>query len=123
MSPEQNKKTALASFRLIETGDSDLAREIIADDFVNREAMDDPDQADRNLKGSAGFLATSAWLRAAFADLSFEDLETLAENDWVVVQATMTGRHVPCRPPEAEVTRTGLVIAAPLGLDGTAWYQ
>lgn len=94
MSPEQNKKTGLASFRLIETGDSDLAREIIADDFVNREAMDDPDQADRNLKGSAGFLATSAWLRAAFADLSFEDLETLAENDWVVVQATMTGRHV-----------------------------
>ncbi len=93
MGLEQNKKTAIASFRLIETGDPDLARDIIADEFVNREAADDPDQADRNLKGPGGFLATSSWLRAAFADLRFEDLEATAESDRVVVEATMTGRH------------------------------
>ena len=32
-------------------------------------------------------------LRAAFDDLRFEDLETIAENERVAVQATTTERH------------------------------
>ena len=93
MSRKQNKDVAIASFRLIETGDPVLAGEIIASDFVNREAEDDPEQEDRNAKGADGFLATSSWLRAAFADLRFEDIEAIAEDDRVAVRATMTGRH------------------------------
>ena len=93
MSLKQNKDVAIASFRLIETGDPVLADEIIASDFVNREAEDDPEQEDRNAKGVDGFLATSSWLRAAFADLRFEDIEAIAEDDRVAVRATMTGRH------------------------------
>jgi predicted ester cyclase len=88
VSLEQNKDVAIASFRLIETGD-----QIIASDFVNREAEDNPEQEDRNAKGADGFLATSSWLRAAFADLRFEDIEAIAEDDRVAVRATMTGRH------------------------------
>jgi len=36
------KAIAHESFRLIETGDPELAKRIIAPDFVNQEAEDDP---------------------------------------------------------------------------------
>lgn len=89
-----NPKTiARESFRLIETGDEQLARQLIAPDFVNEEADDDPDDLQRQQRGPAGFLATSRWLRDAFSDLRFELQETLAEETTVVVVATMTGRH------------------------------
>ena len=93
MSLERNKQVVVTSFLLIETGDPKLADEFIADDFVNLEAADDPEHEARNLSGPAGLLATGAWLRAAFADLRFEGIELTAENETVVVQAIMTGRH------------------------------
>jgi predicted ester cyclase len=93
MSLKSNREAAIASFRLIETGDPELARKIIDDNFVNLEAADDPDEPDRELKGPDGFLATSFWLLGAFADLRFENLEVVAENDTVVAMAEMTGRH------------------------------
>jgi predicted ester cyclase len=95
------KTVALESFRLIETGDAELAQRIIAPDFVNQEADDDPDDPERQLPGPAGFLATSQWLRDAFSDLHFELQEALAETSAttadegvVMAAATMTGRHV-----------------------------
>ena len=42
MSLEQNKQVALEFFRVIKTGDPVAAGRIIAPDFVNREADDDP---------------------------------------------------------------------------------
>jgi predicted ester cyclase len=92
------KTVALESFRLIETGDKELAQRIIAPDFVNQEADDDPDEPERQLPGPAGFLATSQWLRDAFSDLRFElheaVAETTAEEGVVMAAATMTGEHV-----------------------------
>jgi steroid delta-isomerase-like uncharacterized protein len=88
------KTVALESFRLIETGDKELAQRIIAPDFVNQEADDDPDDPERQLPGPAGFLATSQWLRDAFSDLRFELHETTAEEGVVMAAATMTGEHV-----------------------------
>jgi predicted ester cyclase len=87
------KAVALESFRLIEAGDPELARRIIAPSFVNEEADDDPEDAERQLPGPAGFLATSQWLRDAFSDLRFELQEALAEEGTVMVAATMTGQH------------------------------
>jgi predicted ester cyclase len=87
------KTVALESFRLIETRDPQLAQRIIAPDYVNREADDDPDDPERRLPGPAGFLATSQWLRDAFSDLRFELQETVAEEGLVVAAATMTGEH------------------------------
>ena len=87
------KAVARESFRLIETGDPELAKRIIASDFVNQEAEDDPEDAERQLRGPAGFLATSRWLRDAFSDLRFELQETLAEGDTVMAAAIMTGKH------------------------------
>ncbi len=88
------KNIALESFRLIETGDAQLAQRIIAPDFVNQEADDDPDDPERQRPGPAGFLATSQWLRDAFADLRFELQEAVADEHVVMVAATMTGEHV-----------------------------
>ncbi len=87
------KAIAHQSFRLIENGDVELAEQIVAAGFVNDEAEDDPDVAERQKQGPAGFLATSRWLRDAFSDLRFELQETLAEGDTVMVAAVMTGRH------------------------------
>jgi predicted ester cyclase len=92
-----SKNVALESFRLIETGDSELAERIIAPAYLNQEAEDDPDDAERQLRGPAGFLATSQWLRDAFGELGFELQEALAEEGAeegvVMVAATMTGQH------------------------------
>jgi len=93
MSLEDNKRVAIESFRLIETGDAALAERIVAADFVNREAIDDVDQPERNLPGPSGFLATAQWLREAFSDLRFDEIEALGEGDRVAVRATMTGLH------------------------------
>jgi hypothetical protein len=69
----QNKELAIASFRLIETGDPDLAHQIIAADFINREAEDDHEQAGRNLKGPEGFLDTGSWLRGGLHGASVRE--------------------------------------------------
>jgi hypothetical protein len=84
---------ALESFRLIETGEVELAQRIIAPDYVNAEADDDPDDAGPQLPGPPGFLATSQWLRDAFSDLRFELHETVAEEGVVMAAATITGEH------------------------------
>ena len=48
----------------------------------------------RQQRGPAGFLATSRWLRSAFADLQFEPEEAAAQPDGTVLAAaTMIGRH------------------------------
>lgn len=93
MSVEDNKGVAIESFRLIETGDHELAERIVALDFVNREADDDGDQPERSERGPEGFLATSRWLRGVFSDLRFVEIEAIGEGDRVAVRATMMGRH------------------------------
>jgi predicted ester cyclase len=87
------KAIARESFRLIETGDAELAQHIIAPEFINQEAEDDPEDVERQQHGPAGFLATSRWLRDAFSNLRFELQETLAEGDTVMAAAVMTGQH------------------------------
>jgi ketosteroid isomerase-like protein len=48
LSTEQNKQVVLESFRVLETGDAVVADRIVAPDFINREADDDPDRPDRD---------------------------------------------------------------------------
>jgi ketosteroid isomerase-like protein len=99
---EQNKQVVIDSFRVLETGEGVTAERIIAPDFINREADDDPDRRDRGLRGPAGVTATSRWLAETFSDLRFDHHEVVAEDERVVVVTTMTGnpyrdhsRHTP----------------------------
>ena len=80
MSLAQNKQVALEAFRVLETGDSTAADRIIAPDFINREADDDPDRPDRGLRGPAGVIATSRWLTGWVSDLRFDHHEVVAED-------------------------------------------
>jgi ketosteroid isomerase-like protein len=93
MSLEQNKQVVLESFRILQTGDQAAADRIIAPDFINRGADDDPDRPDRGLRGPAGVIATSRRLSETFSDLRFNHHEVIAEDERVVVVATMTGTH------------------------------
>ena len=93
MSPEQNKRVVLESFRVLETGDAAAADRIVAPDFINKEAEDDADRPDRGLRGPAGLIATSRWLTQTFSELRFDLHEMVAEDERVIVVATMTGTH------------------------------
>ena len=84
---------ALEAFRVLETGDSTAADRIIAPDFINREADEDPDRPDRGIRGPAGVIATSPWLTGWVSGLRFDHHEVVAEDDRVGVVLTMTGTH------------------------------
>ena len=61
-------------------------------DARNREDVDEP-PASRG-RGPAAFYATALWLRDAYAELRWDIHDVVAEDDLVVVHATMSGRHV-----------------------------
>ena len=93
MTLEQNKKVALEAFRAIETCDPVAAARIIAPDFINREADDNPNRPDGGLRGPDSLIATSRWLHETFSDLRFDHHEVVAEDDRVIVMVTMSGTH------------------------------
>lgn len=78
-------------FRTLETGDPGLAAEVVHPEFYNREAAVAPDAC--SLLGPAGVLASSAWMRHAFTDLSFPISMTAVNDDQVWVRLRMQGRH------------------------------
>lgn len=78
-------------FRVLETGDSALARETADPRFYNREAAVAP--AACSTSGPAGLLASSAWMRYAFTDLHFEILDTAEQDDRVFIRLRMQGKH------------------------------
>lgn len=75
-------------------GDGDRAAfdDVIAPDAVNHEDAAEPLACRR--PGPEGFRATAAWLRSAFADLRHRIDHVVADGDLVVIDATMSGRHV-----------------------------
>jgi predicted ester cyclase len=90
-SVEQAKQLCVASMQLMASGDLEDFERVVHPTAVNREAKDEP-PASRE-PGPRGFYATALWLRAAFADLSFEVHDVVAEGDLVVIHNTMRGRH------------------------------
>jgi predicted ester cyclase len=78
-------------FRVLETGDPELAAEVVHLDFSNREAAVAPKAC--NLRGPAGVLASSAWMRYAFTDLHFPITETARNDSQVWVRLRMRGTH------------------------------
>ena len=85
---------ALSTFDVMATGTRADFERVIHPRMVNHEAHKDEPPAARQDYGPAAAHATALWLRDAFADLSWEVHETVAERDMVVVHCTMSGRHV-----------------------------
>jgi predicted ester cyclase len=78
-------------FRVLETGDPALAAEVVHEDFHNREAAVSPTAC--ALPGPAGVLASGAWMRFAFSDLTFPVLGIARDDEQVWVRLRMQGRH------------------------------
>jgi predicted ester cyclase len=78
-------------FRVLETGDPALAAEVVHEDFHNREAAVSPTAC--ALPGPAGVLASSAWMRFAFSELTFPVLGIARNDEQVWVRLRMQGRH------------------------------
>ncbi|MFF7884831.1 ester cyclase [Streptomyces sp. NPDC020794] len=78
-------------FRVLETGDPALAAEVVHEDFHNREAAVSPMAC--ALPGPAGVLASGAWMRFAFSDLTFPVLGIARNDEQVWVRLRMQGRH------------------------------
>jgi predicted ester cyclase len=86
------EQVALLSFEVMARGTREDFERLIAPDWVNHEAKDEPPEA-RQPYGPAACEATALWLREAFSELDWEIHEVVAERDLVVVHCTMTGRH------------------------------
>ena len=80
---------------------------VVHPEAVNHEAKAEP-PACRG-RGPDAFAATARWLRGAFADLSVEVHDTVADGDRVAVHCTMSGRHV---GPIAMFDERGEVVQA-----------
>ena len=80
------------SIKIMASGDLDALAQVIHPQAVNREAKDEP-PACRG-QGPGAFAATARWLRAAFADLSFDIHDVVVDGDLVAVHCTMSGRQV-----------------------------
>lgn len=93
MSPSNGVTDQLTADHLtaVSTGDAELARRCIAREYVNHMATEEPPACSE--PGVPGFLATSAWLRSAFADLHFDLLALVSEGDTTVAHVRMTGRQ------------------------------
>jgi predicted ester cyclase len=83
---------ALASFEAMASGTRADFERLIAPDWVNHEAKDEPPAA-RQPYGPAACEATALWLRAAYSELRWDINEVVAERDLVVAHVTMRGRH------------------------------
>jgi len=81
----------LEQYEAIATGDLDLAIRAVAIDWTNREASGEPPAARQG--GPVGLAVTVAWLRSAFSEIAFEELERVTECDTVVSRVRMTGRQ------------------------------
>ena len=77
-------------FEAIETGRVSDAEDYIAADYVNRESADDG-RSDKD--GPGEFRDTTAWLRSAFSNLHFDNVDVIACADRVVILTYMTGVH------------------------------
>lgn len=80
---------AVNVFRTLETGDVKLARQTAAPNFHNREASVAPPAC--ATPGAAGLLASSAWMRAAFDDLTFAISASAFQNGTAWISLRMQG--------------------------------
>jgi hypothetical protein len=76
----------------IATGDLGIARRAVSLDWHNREADDGEAPAARR-GGPIGLAVTAAWLRSAFSDISFEEIERLTDGDVVISRVIFSARQ------------------------------
>jgi predicted ester cyclase len=90
--PASAAALCVESMQLMADGTLADFERVVHPQAVNREARQEPPGSRQ--PGPQGFYATALWLRAAFAELTFEVHDVVAQDDLVVVHNTMSGRQV-----------------------------
>ncbi|MEV7570188.1 ester cyclase [Streptomyces tanashiensis] len=85
------EEAAIGLFTVLATGDAALAAAAVHEEFTNREARVSP--AACSIPGPAGTLASGAWLRSAFTDMSFPVTDLVQDGERVWIRLHMRGRH------------------------------
>jgi predicted ester cyclase len=88
---EQNISKVRQVFEAFNTGNTSKVNELISPRYFNHESQVDPIRS--RLRGPEEFIDTVKSLRRAFADLHYEEQETIAAGDKVVSIVKVTGKH------------------------------
>ncbi len=75
----------------IATGDLEVARRAVSLDWRNREAEGEAPAARQG--GPVGLAVTAAWLRSAFSDIAFDEVERLTDGDVVISRVMFSARQ------------------------------
>ena len=78
-------------YNSIAGGDLEFARRAVSPDWQNREALDEAPAAGRG--GPVGLAVTGAWLRSAFSEIAFDEIERLVDGNVVISRVTFSGRQ------------------------------
>jgi uncharacterized protein (TIGR02246 family) len=90
---ENNIKIVRQALEALNTGDISRVHEFISPEYFNHESQMDPVRS--KLRGPEEFTDTVKNLRSAFADLHYEEQETIASGgDKVISILNVTGKHV-----------------------------
>src|ERR671911_168116 len=76
----------------LNTGDVSRVHEFISPEYFNHESQMDPVRS--KLRGPEEFIDTVKNLRSAFANLHYEEQETIASGDKVISILNVTGKHL-----------------------------
>jgi uncharacterized protein (TIGR02246 family) len=96
---EEIERNEIANIRVVRkvlealnSGDTSNIQEFISPQYFNHESQMDPIRS--KLRGPEEFIDTVKNLRGAFADLHYEEQETIASGDKVISILNVTGKHV-----------------------------
>jgi uncharacterized protein (TIGR02246 family)/steroid delta-isomerase-like uncharacterized protein len=89
---ESNIRIVRQALEAFNTGNVSKVHEFISPQYFNHESQMDPVRS--KLRGPQEFIDTVKNLRSAFADLHYEEQETVASEDKVISIVNVTGKHV-----------------------------
>lgn len=89
---ETNIRVVREALEALNSGDISKAHEFISPQYFNHESQMDPVRS--KLRGPDEFIDTVKNLRSAFADLHYEEQETIASGDNVIMIVNVTGKHI-----------------------------
>ncbi|GAA2777135.1 ester cyclase [Saccharopolyspora taberi] len=88
MTDDEVLDIAIQMGRIFNDGDEEVARRLVAPDFVDHEASPD------HPGGPEGYAATARWMRGVWEDATWSIVDSFAKGDKAMLRVIFTGRQV-----------------------------
>ncbi|MFJ8310489.1 MULTISPECIES: ester cyclase [unclassified Streptomyces] len=88
MTDEEVLQIAVDMGKIFNDGDDEVARRLVAEDFIDHEA---PEGSPR---GPEAYANTARWMRSVWEDARWEIVDSFAKGDRALLRLVFTGRHV-----------------------------